>query len=190
MESSLYLLHQPSGLQWYQLFSDAAYVVETREDLDKATKIPGARQIEPFDTPDGGEVVTLKDPLGFPIICYTGSKKNSPVCSKEKLTVNYEDEKPRKGRFHRFKVGPALVHKWGHYGVTYPPGMYQKKHVTESPVTCFFHIDRGLEYTDHHSFFCKCCKPGESRDVAQICQSQYTAPLRSRWFRLGHTWGY
>lgn len=35
----------------------------------------------------------------------------------------------------------------------------------DKPITPF-HIDRGLEYTDHHAFFFKLAKPGQNIDVA------------------------
>ncbi|KAI4935124.1 uncharacterized protein J4E92_002411 [Alternaria infectoria] len=36
----------------------------------------------------------------------------------------------------------------------------------DKPITCFFHIDRGLEYTDHHAFFFKRVKPDYEPTVA------------------------
>lgn len=41
--------------------------------------------------------------------------------------------------------------------------VYNKEGV---PVTCFFHIDRGLDHTDHHAFFFKKSKPNEESTVA------------------------
>lgn len=164
-------------------FGGAGYVVESREDLEKAIKIPGASQVEKFDAPGGGEIVSLKDPLGFNVFLVYGQEnyERTPF-EGQKLVVNYEEDKPRKGRFHRFENGRCPVYRWGHYGVTYTPGKYEEMFnwyseylaLTPSdvvykdgkPITCFFHIDRGEDYTDHHSFFFKPCKPGQSPDVA------------------------
>jgi hypothetical protein len=102
----------------------------------------------------------------------------------QQLTVNYADDKKRVGKFQRFEVRPAPVHKWGHYGVSYPPGCYQDmvdwytSHLSlaisdtvtidHKPAISFFHIDRGTEYTDHHSFYIKPCRgsPSETPDVS------------------------
>lgn len=109
-------------------------------------------------------------------------KCEAELSTLKKLVVNYEDEKPRKGKFQRFELGPAPVHRWGHYGVTYPDGAYQQMYdwytktlalapsdivyKDDKPITCFFHIDRGLEYTDHHAFFFKRVKPDYEPTVA------------------------
>ena len=187
-------------------FGGAAYAVETREELVKATRIPGASPaISPLDAPGGGEVVTLTDPVGHQIHLVFGLRQNqnavpSAPMKLEKLVVNYEDEKPRVGRFQRFKQGPAPVHKWGHYGVSYPEGYYQIMYdwyttylalapsdvvyVGEEPRTCFFHIDRGLEYTDHHAFFFKRAKPGHGVSVAHSAFEVHDFDIQ----QLGHNY--
>ena len=112
--------------------------------------------------------------------------------------ANYEDGKPRKGRFQRVKPGPAPVHRWGHYGVTYPEGQYQTiydwytqnlslatsdvVYKGEDPTTCFFHIDRGLEYTDHHAFLFKKAKPGEPLAAAHAAFEVHDFDIQ----QLGH----
>ncbi|PVH84970.1 Glyoxalase/Bleomycin resistance protein/Dihydroxybiphenyl dioxygenase [Cadophora sp. DSE1049] len=164
-------------------FGGAAYVVESRSELDRAAAIPGASKITSLDAPGGGESVTLKDPAGHLVHLVHGQvEKEANPPHLPKLVVNYEDEKPRKGQFQRFEAGPARVHRWGHYGVTYRPGEYQIMydwyttnlslatsdvvHRDDEPITCFFHIDRGLEFTDHHAFFFKPAKPGQALGVA------------------------
>jgi hypothetical protein len=116
----------------------------------------------------------------------------------EKLTINFEDEKPRKGKFQRFRPGPAPVFRWGHYGVTYPEGKYEEmfewytKTITlipsdivlrgDKPITCFFHIDRNTEYTDHHAFFFKMVKPGDKPNVAHAAFEVHDFDIQ----QLGH----
>jgi hypothetical protein len=46
-------------------FGGAAYTVENREELEKATRIENATPILPLNYPGGGEIVTLTDPAGF-----------------------------------------------------------------------------------------------------------------------------
>ncbi|KAF2188152.1 Glyoxalase/Bleomycin resistance protein/Dihydroxybiphenyl dioxygenase [Zopfia rhizophila CBS 207.26] len=159
------------------------YIARKADELDRAAAIPGASKITPLDAPGGGESVTLKDPAGHLVhLVYGQVEKEADSPNLPKLVVNYEDEKPRKGEFQRFETGPARVHRWGHYGVTYRPGEYQimydwyTKHLAlapsdvvhrdDEPIICFFHIDRGLEFTDHHAFFFKPAKPGQAVGVA------------------------
>lgn len=63
------------------------------------------------DAPGGGFMVTLTDPEGFPVNLMFGQEAAEKGEYPEKLTVNYEDEKPRIRRFQRFQRGPAAVHK-------------------------------------------------------------------------------
>lgn len=166
-------------------FGGAAYVVESRSELERAEAVPGATKIAPLDAPGGGEVVTLTDPSGFKVHLVHGQEeRQADVLNLEKLTVNYEDNKPRKGQFQRFKPGPVPVYRWGHYGVTYDAAKvgYDKMYTWYTQiiglapsdfverdgklVTCFFHVDRKKEYSDHHCFFFKPTKPGNSPDVA------------------------
>ncbi|KAI1490733.1 Glyoxalase/Bleomycin resistance protein/Dihydroxybiphenyl dioxygenase [Biscogniauxia mediterranea] len=164
-------------------FGGGAYEVETRYELEKAARMPSATAMFPLDSPGGGECVTLTDPAGYKIHFVYGQQPRVPDSQRlPKLVVNYEDEKPRLGSFQRVPAGPAPVYRWGHVGVAYPIGMYQEMYdwytgnfsfaptdilyKDEKPSTCFLHIDRGLEYTDHHSFFIKSAKPNQKPNVA------------------------
>ncbi|THX22568.1 hypothetical protein D6C90_05068 [Aureobasidium pullulans] len=180
-------------------FGGAAYSVESREELEKATNMENASPISDLKAPGGGEIVTLTDPAGFHVHLVHGVKEKQPEPMKlEKLTVNFEDDKPRRGRFQRFKPGPAPVFKWGHYGVTYPDGGYQlmydwyTRHLAlapsdvvylgDKPITVFFHIDRGEEFTDHHAFFFKRTKPDEKPHVAHAAFEVHDFDIQ----QLGH----
>ncbi|SMR53668.1 unnamed protein product [Zymoseptoria tritici ST99CH_3D1] len=179
----IYVARQAEGTK--PTFGGAAYLAESREELEKATKIPGASEIHPLSGPGGGEQVTLKDPAGHLVHLVFGRQdKPAEEMNLKKLVFNYEDERPRKGQFQRFEPGPAPVHRWGHYGVTYPnePGFYEKmldwytSNLALAPsdiiyrdgkaVQVFFHIDRGDDYTDHHAFFFKPTKPNLDPHVA------------------------
>jgi len=183
-------------------FGGGAYVVESYEELEKAAAIEGASKVMDLDAPGGGRMVTLTDPAGHLVHLVHGQEeKKTEDLALEKLLVNYEgEEKPRRGKFQRFKAGPAPVFKWGHYGVTYPDGMYQvmfdwyTKHLAlavsdlvligEKPVTVFFHIDRGLEFTDHHAFFMKRTKPGLKPHVAHAAFEVHDFDVQ----QLGHNY--
>lgn len=181
-------------------FGGAAYAVESRAELERAiVTIPGASTISKLDAPGGGEIVSFSDPVGHKVhLVYGQADKAAGPPHLEKLVVNYENEKPRKGKFQRFESGPALVHRWGHYGVTYPAGSYQLMYDWytsklalaasdivyrgDEPVTCFFHIDGGMEFTDHHVFFFKPAKPGEDLKVAHCAYEVHDYDVQ----HLGH----
>lgn len=181
-------------------FGGAAYVVDSPAELEKAQKAPGASAVTQLEErAGGGQQVTLTDPFGHKVHLISGwEEKEKEPMELERLLVNYEDEKPRKGRFQRFKPGAAPVHRWGHYGVTYPEGEYQTiydwytqtlslatsdiVYKGDNPITCFFHIDRGLEYADHHAFFFKKAKPAEALTVAHAAFEVHDFDVQ----QLGH----
>ena len=182
-------------------FGGAAYEVESRVELERASAIEDATNIASLDAPGGGEFVRLTDPVGHHVYLVHGQSKKSPQPPElKKLVINYEDDKPRKGKFHRFQPGPALVHRWGHYGVTYPDGTYQQMYdwYTQNlalapsdivfkdgkPITCFFHIDRGLEFTDHHAFFFKRVKGDDKPTVAHSAFEVHDFDVQ----QLGHNY--
>ncbi|KAI4707363.1 hypothetical protein J4E89_007890 [Alternaria sp. Ai002NY15] len=125
---------------------------------------------------------SLQDNRHHVYLIHGQQKSEAELPALNTLVVNYEDEKPRKGKFQRFELGPAPVHRWGHYGVTYPDGAYEHMYdwstktlalapsdivyKDDKPITGFFHVDRGLEYTDHHAFFFKRVKPDYEPTVA------------------------
>ncbi|KAJ5936312.1 hypothetical protein N7454_005610 [Penicillium verhagenii] len=153
-------------------FLGGAFLVESYQDLEKATQLPTAGEIEELaNAPGGGHMVTLTDPEGFAMNLFYGQASAIPGIYPEKLEVNFETDKPRVRRFQRFKPGPAAVHKLGHYGVCTTQFEALVKFYTENfnivptdflyvevdgkkkNVALFAHIDRGNENVDHHSFF-------------------------------------
>lgn len=184
-------------------FGGAAYVVQDRSELERASRtIKGATTICLLHGPGGGEIVTLTDPSGFHVhLVYGQTPKAADSMPLEKLVVNYEDEKPRKGQFQRFKPGPAPVYRWGHYGVTYAPEvgydvMYNwftqviglapsdLVHRDGKLTTCFFHIDRKQEYSDHHCFFFKPAKPGQRPSAAHAAFEVHDFDIQ----QMGHNY--
>lgn len=203
-EPYVYVARQAEGKSQ---FGGAAYVVDSRKELEKAQQQFGATAIRTIDAPGGGEMVTLTDPMGNAVHLVCGWEEREEQSMKfEKLTVNYEDQKPRKGRFQRFEAGPAPVHRWGHYGITYPEGMYATVydwytttmalapsdfvHRNGEIMTCFLHIDRGQEYTDHHAFFLKPAKPGQPTNVAHAAFEVHDFDIQQLGHNFLHAQGY
>ncbi|KAK6815988.1 hypothetical protein P875_00127896 [Aspergillus parasiticus SU-1] len=153
-------------------FLGGTFVVESYGDLEIASQLPTASDIQELsDAPGGGFLVTLTDPEGFPVNLMFGQKPAEKGAIPEKLTINYEEEKPRIRKFQRFTPGPAAVHKLGHFGlctgkfeelvhfytttfnIVPTDFLYVEKDGQRKNVALFAHIDRGDNYVDHHSFF-------------------------------------
>lgn len=159
-------------------FLGGTFEVESYEELEKASKIPGAGPIESLsDAPGGGHILTLTDPEGFPINLMHGQTPAEKAAPPEKLLLNDETDKPRVRKFNRFTPGPAAVHKLGHYGLCVQDFSAQLKWYTTNfnfaptdflyvptgtdsssggktkDVAVFAHIDRGNDPVDHHTFF-------------------------------------
>lgn len=58
------------------VFGGAAFAVETFQDLERASGLPGATPIKDLDAPGGGQAVTLREPVNdFPFhFVYTESQ--------------------------------------------------------------------------------------------------------------------
>lgn len=103
-------------------FLGGTFLVESWDDLVKASKMETAGEIVPLsDAPGGGSMVTVLDPEGHPINFIHGQEPAETVPAQEKLIVNYPEEKPRQKKFNRFAEGPAAVYKVNIHPVLYPP---------------------------------------------------------------------
>lgn len=95
-----------------------AYLVETKEDLDRAAAtIPGATPVKNASGPAGGFIVTFKDPDGLPCHLVWGLAPKKVLDDGNLPVVNYPVVKPRLGEFRRFRQGPCPVFKLGHFGL-------------------------------------------------------------------------
>lgn len=82
------------------------------------------------------------------------------------------------GQFQRFKLGPAMVHKLGHYGYitskfdedvafytrnfNFVPSdvLFEEVDGQEVDSLTFMHLDQGKDYVDHHTLFLSRAPPG------------------------------
>jgi len=122
-------------------FRGAAFVAASREEFEKAAKIPGSTVGSLGKAPGGGEMVTIERPGDTFMHVVYGQKElevetqHVPSATHESLgAFNTPFEKPRQGnhivvsfhywyllnhkigQFQRFHEGPALIHKVGHFG--------------------------------------------------------------------------
>ena len=154
-------------------FLGGTFLVESYEELEKAAQLPGASSIEDMkDAPGGGFIITVQDPNGFPVNLIYGQQPAATGDLPEKIIPNYEVDKPRVRKFHRFNPGPAAVHKLGHFGYSlqnFDDSLHFYTHnfnlvptdflnvPTEEgktkDVAVFMHVDRGEDPVDHHTLF-------------------------------------
>lgn len=152
-------------------FGGAAFVVESMDDLELASRIlPKATGIHDVDAPGRGKRVTFYDPVdGFPFHLVFGQTPKDVSPRPAELDYNFPHEKHRDvNKTQRFNPGPAMVDKLGHFGccVTNFDKTYNfyTTHFnlkasdlihdsTGKDITTFLHLDRGMEKVDHHTFF-------------------------------------
>lgn len=156
-------------------FLGGGWAVETYEDLQQASKLPGASDITDCAAPIGGKMVTAKDPAGGPLYLHWNwaKRRETDLQIPEALIFNTWDNKRRKGEFQRLPDGPANIHKLGHYGYEVNHSDFQavkswyEENFTLAPsdmlfdpetgedIMVFFHLDHGEEYRDHHVSYIK-----------------------------------
>jgi hypothetical protein len=152
-------------------FGGTAWVVDSMEDLERATSLPGATPVHDSDAPGRGKRVTFYEPVdNCPFHLVYGQAPVEPTETFPELAFNFPTVKHRPvNKSQRFKRGPAPIHKLGHFGLcvtnykaslafftenfNFKPTdiVYDPK--TGEDGTAFMHLDRGKEMVDHHTFF-------------------------------------
>ena len=143
-------------------FLGFAFHVESKDDLKRFAKAPGADGIETVDEPGGGQRVRVRDPLGYQMEVVWGIKPLKP------LPVRAVTRKA--GELLRIKPGPSQVKRLGHAVMTTPGakerikwyremfGFIPSDEVYAGPkeniIASFNRCDRGAKYVDHHTFLC------------------------------------
>lgn len=180
-------------------FGGTGWAVDSMEDLEMATGLPGATPIHDSDAPGGGKRVTFYDPVdNFPFHLVYGQTPVEMAEAFPELEYNFPNSKHRAAnKTQRFKQGPAPTHKLGHFGVcvTDYPKAYEfytsnfnlkPSELVYSPDTgedimTFLHLDRGQEWVDHHAFF---FYPGPKFHVHHSSFEVFDFDIQM----LGHTW--
>ncbi|KAF2009473.1 Glyoxalase/Bleomycin resistance protein/Dihydroxybiphenyl dioxygenase [Aaosphaeria arxii CBS 175.79] len=156
-------------------FVCGGWLVQSKADLERASKLATGSAIQKFEGPGGGHFVDLLDPNGVKIRLHFGitMRLEDEVRSEmpKAVMMNSWVDKPRKGEFQRFDRGPSNVHKLGHYGLVVDKSKFEATvdfyistftfaktdslfdEKTDKDMMTFMHIDRGTEFSDHHSFF-------------------------------------
>ncbi|UVJ46230.1 2,4,5-trihydroxytoluene oxygenase [Pseudomonas sp. LS1212] len=148
-------------------FGAIAFAVKGMADLEQASRLPGASRIEALEGPGGGQRVSLTDPAGRRIDLVHGIEPVQPLSIRPGLTHNTAIEKRRLGVAQRPPKGPAQVLRIGHAAIgvrdlhtnlewyTRTLGLLPSDLVVEggkdNPVAAFLRINRGSEWTDHHT---------------------------------------
>jgi len=185
-------------------FGGACFVAQSQEEFEKAKKIPGGSLTALNDLPGGGEMITFNRPNGTFFHVMFGQQERQLGHDKTPSAIidtvgpmNTPFEKPRRGRlllqwpfelfrfsdpfageFQRFKDGPALIHKLGHFGYVCKEFDTEFEFYTSNfnfvhsdvlfhPVLkkvdgmTFMHLDLGPVWTDHHCFFMQRAPPSQ-----------------------------
>lgn len=145
-------------------FLSLAFNVRDELDLEAASTVPGASEVEARNEPAGGKRVRLKDPDGNVIEIVWGMK-HSPAIVHERFPLNdARDGLRRAGTLTRFAPGPSKVLRIGHAVLmsthAVPMIEWYRRHLglvcsdevqVEGQVGLSFHrLDHGDEFVDHH----------------------------------------
>ncbi|KAM5344930.1 hypothetical protein ACJ41O_010792 [Fusarium nematophilum] len=156
-------------------FVGGGWLVSSSKDLEVASRLPGASGVQDSTAPGGGKFLDIKDPNGLNIRLLHGvalrPKDEQAKEEPKPVVINSWNDKQRKGEFQRFDKGPSRVHKLGHYGLVVDKSKFDNTvawylstfNLAETDslfdkesgkdMMTFMHIDKGKEFTDHHSFF-------------------------------------
>lgn len=149
-------------------FFGAAFLVDSPDSLENATRIEGASAITARNEPGGGHAVTLTDPNGFVIELVHGIEHYAAI-DVEQFPVNTgEDRLRRAGTAYRRPPGPSRVKRIGHFVIGTPDvkvtrawyretlGLLATDDVwagePEHVIATFSRLARGAEFVDHHVF--------------------------------------
>ncbi len=155
-----------------------AFHMHSVDDLETLHREAGATPVEKLDEPGGGYVVRLTDPQGLTVEAIFGMEELAPIDAGVAIPLNIDGQRNRVGRFADVRRGAATVKRIGHLVI-------ETKQVEESyrwywkhfgslrtdkvlqpsgeDGMLFARLDKGLEYTDHHTVGFQLCIDGTER---------------------------
>lgn len=181
-------------------FVACAMSARSAEDLETISQHKDAISgVEEIDGPGGGKRVSLRAPGGFRIDVVHGIAKADELPVRDPLRVNFAKVKSRQGELQRPELEPARVVRIGHCVFKVPNeiefrqwlmdtvGMLPSDHLQapdneDFTVGSFLRMDRGDQWTDHHSILCL-----ESPDEVKIHHTSYETQDPDAVF-IGHYW--
>jgi catechol 2,3-dioxygenase-like lactoylglutathione lyase family enzyme len=189
-------------------FGGVALRAASTADFDDAIRLPGASEPKSLSGPGGGKSVTLRDPDGLPVHIVHDIEPAAPLPLRAVLSVNYAEEKHRRGVGQRLARGPAQIARLGHvlffatdferskdwycsnFGML--PSDYIHEGAESNRLGGFLRCDRGDRWTDHHTlgiFKAPKAKIHHASFEIQDFDAQY---LGHEWLRAQnykHVWG-
>ena len=155
-----------------------AFHMHSLADLEKLHREAQATPVEKLDEPGGGHVVRLTDPHGFTVEAIFGMEELEPIDAGKALPLNIDGQRNRVGRFADVKRGASTVKRighlvleskrieeaylwyWKHFGILRTDKVLQPSGADGMQ---FARLDKGLEYTDHHTIGFQLCMDGIER---------------------------
>lgn len=150
-------------------FLGGAFRVQSYEELEKATEIPGASGIELIDDPGGGERVALTTPNGHSIWLEFGAETVPELPARRVYQLNFASSHLRFNTAVRQRSEITPILRIGHFVLWVsdaPPEIAWFREffeLTPSDYICapsgkaepdvkgtFLRYDRGREYVEHH----------------------------------------
>lgn len=159
-------------------FRNLAFHMHSLDDLEKLHEKAGATPVERLDEPGGGYAVRLTDPHGFIVEAIFGMEELDPIDPGVAIPLNIDGQRNRVGRFADIKRGASTVRRighavlestrieeaylwyWKHFGILRTDKVVQP---SGADAMQFARLDKGLEYTDHHTIGFQLCIDGTER---------------------------
>ena len=140
------------------------------DELDAASRLPGASAIEAIDAPGGGRRVRLLAPDGYRVDLVHGLSRAEELPIRDPLRINFGFSKSRVGELQRPDHEPARVVRTGHCVLKFSDGeaavtwfrdtlgmlVTDRLHAPDDPeamVGTFMRCNRGPQPADHHTIF-------------------------------------
>lgn len=148
-------------------FLGVAFVVNSFEDLQKATTISGASEIVELDGPCGGKSVIVPAPTNFEVSVVYGLSPLQLLEEREAIQYNSSQNSPRVNVPVRTKVEATLTSRISHAAILvenatiavewfkeklgFLASDYIKTPDGSTIAACFMRADKGIEPCDHHT---------------------------------------